>query len=481
MNDSFLDTEIDDYDFFDDDEDIELYDDELDEDYDEIEAENYSPEFLAEYEPDIFDDWAELAEVLRDAVHENYQHAAPEEMEEALFNILDQMTPAEGVNFTSALRQVGNAGQKVLKDPTIGQIARTGLPIAGATIGTIYGGPMGTAVGGKLGQAAGQAFSGGKKGQGIPSAPSMTPTTSPQGEPTGIATGSNLRQAATQPFSGEKKEQGMATVPSTTTQSSPQSGSTAAAQLLQLIQNPVMLTSLLALALGSHGRKSIPLGKEGQSVQPGELMALFVKLASEAASDAEQLLWESDETPAYLLDSEGEFVADPAVPEERAEALYEALLAAENQAFIGEDLRQPWSDYIPFAKGTRLLVEYEHWIRNFDIGKGNILERTSDLLKAKIHIDKREKFNIPETYVTLMIEYKQDGPGNKAIVVVNGQQSTDNNVTIRSGKNTREILMSIDLLGQKVDKISIHKENVNKAKLKFDAMGGQHVLILTRD
>jgi hypothetical protein len=448
MNESYLDTESDDYEFADD-EDIEFYDDELDDDYGDTEAESDGSEFWAEYEEDIFDDLPELTEVLREALHEKYEDASPEELEEAFFNILDQMTPAEGFNFTSALRQISKTGQAVLKDPVVGQIAGTALPVAGGALGTVVGGPVGTAIGAKLGQAATQAFPGAKK-RATPTAPPPTVPATP--------------------------------APSQPALPTPQAGSTAAAQLLQLTQNPVMLQSLLALALGSHGKGSIPITPGGQPVQPGPLMSLLGQLAGQAASDADQLLWESEETPAYLLDSEGRYVADPAVPEDHAEALYEALLTAENQALLGEEtLRQPWSNYLPFTAGTKLLVEYETIIRNFDIGNGSVLERTADLFKAKIHIDKWDRFNIPETYVMLMIEYKQDGPGNKAMIVVNGKQYTDNNVTIRSGKTTRDILMSISFLGQRIDQISIKSEGANKAKLKFNAGSDEHVLILNKN
>jgi hypothetical protein len=452
MIDSFVDTESDDYDFLDD-EDIDLYGDGLDEDYDEFEAESYSPESWEDYEADIYDDFPELAEVLRETLHERYEDASPEEMEEALFNIMDQMTPAEGFNFTSALRQISKTGQGILKDPMVGQIAGTALPIAGGALGTFVGGPVGTAIGAQLGQAAVQAFPGAKK-PAIPTAPPPTVpvTPTPPNPPVQPAV------------------------------ATPQGGSTAAAQLLQLTQNPVMLQSLLALALGSHGKGSISITPRGQAVQPGPLMSLLGQLAGQAASDADQLLWESEETPDYLLDSEGRYVVDPAVPEDHAEALYEALLAAENIRLIGEDARsQPWSNYLPFPAGTTLVVEYETFIRNFDIGNGSVLERTADLFKAKIHIDKWDRFNIPETYAMLMVEYKQDGPGNRAMVVVNGREYSDHNVTIRSGKSTRDIFMSINLLGQRIDQISIKRESTDKAKLKFKAGDKEHVLILTKN
>ncbi|MGH3804349.1 MAG: hypothetical protein ACRDTD_30275, partial [Pseudonocardiaceae bacterium] len=51
-------------------------------------------------------DAADPAEVLREALHEDYADALPEELEAALGNILDSMSPAESFNFAKALRQI---------------------------------------------------------------------------------------------------------------------------------------------------------------------------------------------------------------------------------------------------------------------------------------------------------------------------------------------------------------------------------------
>ena len=52
--------------------------------------------------------------------------------------------------------------------------------------------------------------------------------------------------------------------------------------------------------------------------------------------DAEELFGETDVTPGYLLDSEGNFRIDPVVAEDRADALYQALLDAQNQRLADE-------------------------------------------------------------------------------------------------------------------------------------------------
>jgi hypothetical protein len=251
----------------------------------------YTSEIFSEYEPDLFDDSLELSEALREVLHEDYENVTPEEMQNALFRIFETMTPAEGFNLKKALIQISKPVKKVLRDPTVGQLARPALQMAGGAIGGIYGGPVGAALGSKLGQVAGQAFSGG-------------------------------RQPISKP-------------------ASPKGGSAAAAQLLQLTQNPDMLKALMALALGSHGRKSIGIGKTGQSVGIGALMSMLSKIASKANEDADELFRESAETSGYLIDSEGNFLADPAVPEERAEALYNVLSAAENQRVAAAEVLSP--------------------------------------------------------------------------------------------------------------------------------------------
>jgi hypothetical protein len=63
-------------------------------------------------------------------------------------------------------------------------------------------------------------------------------------------------------------------------------------------------------------------------------MNLLSQRLSQAAKDADELLRESDETSVYLRDREGAFEVDPVVPEDRAAALYEALMSAEDQRLV---------------------------------------------------------------------------------------------------------------------------------------------------
>ena len=76
--------------------------------------------------------------------------------------------------------------------------------------------------------------------------------------------------------------------------------------------------------------------------------------------------------------------------------------------------------------------------------------------------------------------HDDEGDGNRAVVVVNGRSFTDDNVTIHSSRNRREISMSVRILGQKVDRIAVVKVDPDEAKLKFEAEGEEHVLVLTK-
>ncbi len=93
----------------------------------------------------------EFTGALRSAMREEYADASAEEMGEALANVLDSMSPAEGFNFTSALNQI-------VSHPTFAAVAKTALPIAGGLLGTAIGGPVGTALGSQLGNLAASAL-----------------------------------------------------------------------------------------------------------------------------------------------------------------------------------------------------------------------------------------------------------------------------------------------------------------------------------
>ena len=258
-------------------------------------------------------------------------------------------------------------------------------------------------------------------------------------------------------------------------------GSVAAAQLLQLFQNPEVLKSLTALSLGSYGRESIRVGKLGQAFSLGEFMNMLDELVSKIVLDVEWLVRKDNQTPSLRLENNKYGSIDSAIAEDRTQMLYDVLISGGTQRLSAEtNPQKPWSNFFPFKKGTKLLVEYEITGPDPNIGHGKVIECTSNLLKVKIHINKWDLFNVPETDVLIEIEYIKEGSGNRASIKVNGQNYRDNNVTIRSEKKTRWLSMSISILGYRVDRIAVTKEDSEEAKLKFKAGGDEHVLVLTR-
>jgi len=83
-------------------------------------------------------DAAELAEALRSALDEGYAEASDEAMDDALANVLDAMSPAEGFNFASALNRISKGAGQLISDPAFVAVAQTALPIVAGAAGTLF-------------------------------------------------------------------------------------------------------------------------------------------------------------------------------------------------------------------------------------------------------------------------------------------------------------------------------------------------------
>jgi hypothetical protein len=236
---------------------------------------------VAEYAPDYenldwFDESADLAEVLRDALHDDYSDASPEEMQDALAEVLESMTPAESFNFAKALKQIERGTSQALSDPVFGQIVRTGLPIAGGALGSVIAPGIGTALGTSLGTAAAGALPGGAPAR--PAAP--TP-------------GSVIPPVA--------------------------GGSAAAAQGLVLTQQPDVLKGLLALAMGQQGKRSV------NGVPVPAIMSMLSSVFGKAAADADELMYLDEEGSS----TEGEALLDDSEASP-GQSLYTTLMDVDN-------------------------------------------------------------------------------------------------------------------------------------------------------
>jgi hypothetical protein len=273
-------------------------------------------------------DAGELAEALRSVLHEGYADASDEEMDDALTNVLDSMSAAEAFNFTSVLNRIGKSAGQLIADPTFAAVAQTALPILGGAAGTMIGGPVGTALGSKLGSLAASA---------LPTRPAPAPPPPPPTAPPPPAA-----PPVTPPTPPVPAVEPAAAVPAAATPplvppaapSAPAppaaAGSAAAAQGLVLTQQPEVLRSLLATALGQHGRQTV------SGIPVAQVLGMLSQVLGQAAADADELMYhdqQPDSTESVLPDSWAD----------SADALYADLLGADNQE-LAEATSWDWTD-----------------------------------------------------------------------------------------------------------------------------------------
>lgn len=256
-------------------------------------------------------------------------------VEQHIQSLMSRLSPADADNFMSGLKQVGSEIGKFATSKEARGIAGAALPIAGTAVGTMFGGPAGAAIGKNLGGAAGQAIAGGGGGWRGAASRAM---------PGVVAAAQGAGFAVPQPLVGVAQ--------SALAGPNAAAGSTAAAQLLSLVQNPALMSSLVALAMGQHGATEVSLPATGTDVPVGAMMNLVGQLANQAAEDADDILAMRDaETPEYLLDASGCVSCDPNNAAQRAAALWR-VLAAEDEAADAMDAEvadeapdDEWADF----------------------------------------------------------------------------------------------------------------------------------------
>jgi hypothetical protein len=240
----------------------------------------------------------ELADVLRSSLRAEYDGVGDAEMVDALDSVLDSMSAAEAFNFGSALGQIGKGVSKLTSDPAFAQVVQAAAPIAGGTLGSLIGGPVGAKVGSQLGSLAAQALPTPRAP--VPAAPAP-PTPAPV--PAAPAPAPSAPAVA---------------VPAPTARAVG-GGSTAAAQGLVLTQQPEVLRSLLATALGQQGRQQV------SGVPVAQVLKLFSDVIGEAAADADELMYleqQPDAAESVMGDAPGS-----------VRPLYADLLGADNLEF----------------------------------------------------------------------------------------------------------------------------------------------------
>jgi hypothetical protein len=187
------------------------------------------------------------------------------------------------------------AGKAVLKAaPSI-------LPVAGSIVGTAFGGPIGASLGGSLGSLAGQGLG------------ALTGQKPPAGGP--AAGGGGLGGLISGGLGALLGGGG---------------GGGAASQLLQTITRPETLKALGSMAMGSAGNPNVPIG--GTSVPVAAFGNLLKTLVGKAEAEYAESVGRTGTTPAYMRSFDGEAVADPSIPDNRALALYALLQAVSREA-----------------------------------------------------------------------------------------------------------------------------------------------------
>jgi hypothetical protein len=177
---------------------------------------------------------SELRLALRGALQSGHVEASPESLDDAIEAMLGSMTADEAVNVAGAMRAIGRQASKAATDPML-------APAAGAALGSL-GGPLGTAAGARLGTAVSRSL------------------TAPKVQ------------------SAQRRSPGAVRADPSVHQ-----GSRAAARALVLTQHPHVLQSLLALALGAEGTKTV------QDVPVARVMRLLRAVVVQAEADAAAL------------------------------------------------------------------------------------------------------------------------------------------------------------------------------------------------
>jgi hypothetical protein len=238
-------------------------------------------------------------EALRAAVRTEYGGMEAADLEQLVEDAVSELPAASAESVWGALGSVGKA-----VGPTLQRAAPS--MAQGAASGATVGGPWGALIGAGAGLA-----SSALSGKGRPAKPAA-PVAAPAA-------------AAAAPQVGALP-----------------SGQSAAAMLLGLMQNRMVQQAILSQVLGSAGRQGV-LAPSGAQIPRGAINNLLMQLlasASEALDESEAVDEES-----YLRGEDGEYVVDPASPEQQAAAVLahltraaETVEAEDAIEWIGEDV-----------------------------------------------------------------------------------------------------------------------------------------------
>jgi hypothetical protein len=225
---------------------------------------------------------------VRESVKPEYAEMVDEDLEALVESAVADFSDGAAENFMGTLSSVGRAVVPTLRRaaPSVAQ---------GAASGATVGGPWGALIGAGAGLAS-SALAGQRK-------------------PRAAAPGAFGAAATMAPTSPVATGRGAAPAPDAPSAAALPTGQGAAATILALFQDPTVRQALLSQALGNAGKDELQAAS-GATLPRGAINDLLVQLlanASESLPEAESLSEQS-----YLLAESGEYLIDPASPEQQA-------------------------------------------------------------------------------------------------------------------------------------------------------------------
>jgi hypothetical protein len=237
-------------------------------------------------------------ENLRQCVRPEFAGMPAEDLEQVVDTSTSGMPAGIAEDFMKSLGSLGRAVAPTLQRAVPG-IAQ------GATTGASVGGPWGALIGAGAGLTSSALSS-----QGRPSRPAAPAPAVPVPPP---ATG----------------------LPETPAPPALPTGQAAAATLVGLLQNPTVQQALMSQVLGAAGKQQFPVAS-GASLPRGAINSLLTQLLANATEGLVES--ESISEQSYLQGESGEYLVDPASPEQQAAVVLSHLQsdAAEFQPDSGE-------------------------------------------------------------------------------------------------------------------------------------------------
>lgn len=111
-------------------------------------------------------------------------------------------------------------------------------------------------------------------------------------------------------------------------------GSTAAGQLLSLLQRPETKLALAALKMPELGRHFVPTGSAQIPLPVTAVPNLIKQLTDQVVAEAAAFSDGAESEPRYMMDASGEWVGDPALDRDRAARVWDLLNVAQAERLV---------------------------------------------------------------------------------------------------------------------------------------------------